>query len=201
MKKRYNINEVFYSLQGEGRFSGVPAVFIRFSGCNLNCPFCDTDFRPFVSVDLDELRRWIFDKLYGCKPWLVVLTGGEPTLQIDSDLMAELHEYFDTIAIETNGTRPLPAGIDWVTVSPKEDYVKGAECILTDASEVKVVYDGEIDPARWLEKIDAGFYYLQPCDKGNEAENASIAAKTAEYCKKNTDWILSLQTQKILKIR
>lgn len=201
MSKRYNINEIFYSLQGEGRYAGVPAVFIRFSGCNLRCPFCDTDFHKFISVTLLDVETWIKEKVGRNSPWLVVLTGGEPTLQVDDALTDMLHKYFDCIAIETNGTRPVAKGVDWITVSPKGGYVKDAELAVATADEVKVVYDGEHDPAEWMEKIEARFYYLQPCDTGDEAKNAENTQKAVEFCKENTDWILSLQTQKILKIR
>ena len=112
----YRVNEIFYSLQGEGANTGTPAVFVRFAGCNLRCPFCDTEFDSYTEMTAaeiaDEIGRFPAD--------FVVLTGGEPSLQVDDALVETLHARDLVIAVETNGTRPLPADIDWVTCSPKE---------------------------------------------------------------------------------
>ena len=115
MKKK-KINEIFYSLQGEGFHSGVPSVFVRFSGCNLRCPFCDTQHEDGLEMTEDEIFREV--NRYPAN-W-VILTGGEPSLFIDTDFISKLKAATGKkIAIETNGTRPLPEGIDWITVSPK----------------------------------------------------------------------------------
>jgi len=118
----YKINEVFYTLQGEGAHSGIPAVFVRFSGCNLRCPWCDTEFTSFTPMTADEIVSTALS-LYEAdtqgRRRMMVLTGGEPSLQVDDALIAALHAAGFYICIETNGTRPLPAGIDWITCSPK----------------------------------------------------------------------------------
>ena len=112
----YRINEIFYSLQGEGANSGTPAVFVRFAGCNLHCPFCDTDFDTYTEMTAEE----ILDEIGQYPADFVVLTGGEPSLQVDDALVDAMHSRDLVIAVETNGTHPLPDNIDWVTVSPKE---------------------------------------------------------------------------------
>ncbi|MCM1142149.1 MAG: 7-carboxy-7-deazaguanine synthase QueE, partial [Muribaculum sp.] len=109
------INEIFYSLQGEGHFAGTPAVFVRFAGCNLQCPFCDTDFHSFTTMSIDEVMNEI--KKYPARR--VVLTGGEPTLQLTAEFIDRLHREEFRIHIETNGTKCLPAPVDWLTCSPK----------------------------------------------------------------------------------
>ena len=195
-EKKYRINEIFYSLQGEGAWAGTPAIFIRFSGCNLICPFCDTNFRAFKEMDmreiLDALSEW--DK---CR--FIVLTGGEPTLQISEAFVKCLHEQDYYVTIETNGTREVPKNIDWVTVSPKVAYVDNGTVVLRKANEVKVVYDGEKEPDSF--GIEADEYYIQPCDVGNKRKNADIIRKCVEWVKENPEWKLSLQQQKILNVR
>lgn len=112
----YRVNEIFYSLQGEGCFTGTPAVFVRLSGCNRVCPFCDTDFVAFTTMSADEILAEV-----GQYPAdHVVITGGEPTLQLDDALVEKLKSQGKFIQIETNGSRPVPPGVDWVTCSPKE---------------------------------------------------------------------------------
>lgn len=196
--RSYAINEIFYSLQGEGNHAGTPALFIRFAGCNLRCPFCDTDFSKSERWTIWELEGY-FQNLNPYPP-MVVLTGGEPTLQVDLDICALLHRYFDFIAIETNGTTPKIAGlVDWVTLSPKEDYTIG-KCALRHANEVKVVFDGEHDPEKWL-KIRAEHYYLQPCDTGDAEKNREILESCISYILDHPQWKLSLQTQKIINVK
>lgn len=196
--RSYAINEIFYSLQGEGNHAGTPALFIRFAGCNLRCPFCDTDFSKSDKWTIRELETFL-DGLDPIPP-MVVLTGGEPTLQVDLDLCSLLHRYFDLVAIETNGTTPKVAGgVDWVTLSPKEDYTIG-KCNLRHANEVKVVFDGEHDPEKWL-KIRAEHYYLQPCDTGDAEKNREILESCISYILDHPQWKLSLQTQKIINVK
>lgn len=196
---KYRVNEIFYSLQGEGQNAGRAAVFVRFAGCNLRCPFCDTNFRNFIEITEDEIAEKAHNE--GGKCDFLVLTGGEPTLQVNIELILKLRQYFKYIAIETNGTRPIPAGIDFVTISPKEDFVKGGLVMLGAAQEVKVVFDGKSDPSRWLSSIRAGRYYLQPCDTGNEEENKHILAECINYIAANPQWRLSLQIHKIIGVR
>lgn len=132
----YHINEIFYSLQGEGFHTGRPAVFVRFAGCNLRCPFCDTDFSHSEPMTAEQIARRVFD--YSTHPHtLIVLTGGEPSLQVDNELVDALHAHQQTVTIETNGTRPVPDNIDWVTLSPKA--VPAADLPITQADESKVV--------------------------------------------------------------
>ena len=180
------INEIFESLQGEGFQTGTPAVFVRFSGCNLACPFCDTDHRAFTTMTDEQIATAVAQ----FKPKLVVLTGGEPGLQVSDQLIDLLHAKGRKVAIETNGTCPLPAGIDWVTVSPKE----GSALVLTAANEVKVVFQADTDVEKWRNQISADHYFLQPCSCKNTAE-------TVAYIMTHPHWQLSVQTHKYLGIR
>ena len=190
------VNEIFYSLQGEGANTGRAAVFVRLSGCNLRCPFCDTNFKDYVDISEDrivaEVRKYPAD--------LVVVTGGEPALQLTRSLVDKLHLYGKTVAVETNGTKELPPNVDWVTVSPKAAYVgKSGKPTLKEADEVKVVFDGTHEVSDF--GITAKHYYLQPCDTGNETENKRIIEQCVEEIKRNPRWTLSLQTQKIINVR
>ena len=192
------VNEIFYSLQGEGAHTGTPAVFVRFSGCNLKCPFCDTDFRDGKEMDeyeiVDEVCR------QGIQAPLVVITGGEPTLQVTEELIDLLHQNGFKVAMETNGTRTAPKGIDWLTISPKEAYVGNVgKPVLTKCQELKVVFDMEHEPNDF--GIDAEHYYLQPCDTGDKQKNQHIIEQLIEYVKDNPKWKISLQTQKLLNVR
>ena len=140
----YRVNEIFYTLQGEGAHNGIPAVFVRFSGCNLRCPWCDTDFTDSNEMTAEQIVAEVVE-LYDIpneRHKMCVLTGGEPSLQVDKTLIDALHEAGFYIGIETNGTRPLPEGIDWITCSPKE----GTKLALRKANEVKVVFTGTYDP-------------------------------------------------------
>lgn len=190
------VNEIFYSLQGEGYNTGTAAVFVRLAGCNLKCPFCDTDFKSYVEMTEDE----IVDEVAKYRTFLVVITGGEPTLQLTELLVAKLHRKHFKVAIETNGTRPVPQNVDWVTVSPKQEYVGASGTpTLKVADEVKVVFDGVKEISDY--GIAALYYYVQPCDTGDAERNAEIINQCVEFIKKNPKWKLSLQTQKILNVR
>lgn len=192
------IKEIFYSLQGEGAHTGQPAIFVRFTGCNLACPFCDTDFKGGDDYTEGELVHEI-QKYLPCR--FVVFTGGEPTLQLTDSLIERLHGYGYYLAMETNGTRPYPKGLDWVTVSPKNDFCAKVSLYPDNliASEVKVVYNGENSPIKYE---DLGREkYIQPCDTGDADLNAEIIAKSVEWLKEHPDWKLSLQTQKIINVR
>lgn len=192
------INEIFYSLQGEGRWAGTPCVFVRLSGCNLRCDFCDTKHQTSKEYSDGEILREI-QKYMPCKH--IVLTGGEPTLQNLDPLIDLLLDNGYYIAIETNGTRRVPAGIQWVTCSPKFEFCKNAGMNLDWIDELKVVYRGKSQDMSPYDDIEAAEYYLQPCDVGNPAENRRIVHETIEYIKANPKWKLSLQTQKILGVR
>lgn len=195
MEKSYRVNDIFYSLQGEGHNTGRAAVFVRFSGCNLHCPFCDTDFSRFETLTAPEIiRRMQTLTPAGEDRPIVVLTGGEPTLLVDSDLLDAIHAAgFPFIAMESNGTKEPPAGLDWLTVSPKEN-VSVRQC-----SELKVLFNGTDEPDDL--GIQATYYYLQPLDTGNEAENRRMVDGCIEYIKAHPRWRLSLQTHKLIGIK
>lgn len=199
MSKNYPINEIFYSLQGEGRNTGVPAVFIRFSGCNLSCHFCDTQHETFTRMDLEQIIGEV--RQYPIAP-LIVLTGGEPSLFIDHDFVQHLKEQTGkTIAIETNGTKPLPGNIDWITFSPKSIFEGGDATlpVLKSCDELKVVYVGQ--DLGIYNGITAKFRYLQPCATGEAERDKQGLQRTIEAVKVHSGWILSLQTHKLIDIR
>lgn len=196
--KTYKINEIFYSLQGEGAFSGRAAIFVRFSGCNLKCPFCDTDFKAYKEMSVEEIINATCQLSQKCD--FIVLTGGEPTLQVDRELIEALHAEGFFIAMETNGTKKIPSGVDWVTFSPKNLFTSPAEPVIRSCDEIKVVFNGEHSVFLY-DHILAKLHYLQPCDTGNKAKNADILHKCIEFIKANPKWRLSLQTQKIINVR
>lgn len=177
------INEIFYSLQGEGFHTGTPALFIRFSGCNLKCSFCDTKH---------EEGEWMSDedivaKAKECPAKMAVLTGGEPSLWIDEAFVEKLHQAGKYVCIETNGTHPIPDSVDWITCSPK-----GAPVVLTRIDEVKVVYTGDEDVEPYL-SLPAQVHFLQPCSCKNTQE-------VVAYIQEHPQWRLSLQTHKWIGI-
>ena len=191
------VNEIFYSLQGEGFNTGTPAVFIRFSGCNLECPFCDTQHQEGKEMTEGD----IIEEVAHYKANLVVVTGGEPALQLTDSLVEMLHFLGKTVAVETNGTVELPKNVDWITLSPKDAFLgEKATPILKEADELKVVFDGENEPILY-ENININHRFLQPCDTGDAEKNKEIIKKTIEFCKEHPEWRLSLQTHKILNIR
>ena len=199
------VNETFVSLQGEGYFTGTPAFFLRFSGCNLQCPFCDTRHQTFTEMSEEE----IVQEACRHKPRHIVITGGEPALQLTQSLVDKLHEAGFFIQVETNGTLPLPKGIDWVTCSPKTAVPlclpPRGEC-----HELKILYtgedlslpDGELSPL-WegLEEAVGLRLYLQPLDTGDETRNRIILRSCINYILKHPKWSLSLQTHKMLGIK
>ncbi len=211
----YFVKEIFYSLQGEGFYAGRPAVFCRFTGCNLwsgreadrekaVCKFCDTDFvgcdgpqgGQFFSPDqLAEKigKLWPEKNLKSHKP-LVVCTGGEPLLQLDSELISALHEKGFEIAIETNGTMIPPDGIDWICVSPKVH----APLVLQSGHELKLVFPQEGASPEKYEMLNFQQFFLQPLDSPDREKNTRLAL---EYVLSHPQWNLSLQLQKILKIK
>lgn len=191
------VNEIFYSIQGEGAYAGNSAIFVRFSGCNLKCPFCDTDFKKYTEMDEYEIVLEVMKQSSSCK--FVVLTGGEPTLQVNSKLLELLHNKGYFVAMETNGTNEVPAGVDWVTCSPKCQFVKNGELAIKQCNELKLVYTGENEVTDF--GIKADYYYLQPCDTGAENTNRYIVNSLICYVKENPRWKISVQLQKILEVR
>ena len=199
------VNEIFYSLQGEGHYTGTPAVFVRFAGCNLRCWFCDTDFEKGVEMNEDEIVEAVLQ--YPTR--YVVITGGEPTLQITASLCDKLHAHGLYLMMESNGTRPLPEGcqVDWITCSPKlidveEGKRKFATIRLRHIDELKVVFeDSPTQDMALYEQIPATEYRLQPCDTQDPLCNQAILNKTIKYILQHPKWKLSLQTHKILHVR
>lgn len=208
----YSVKEIFYTLQGEGAQAGRPAVFCRFSGCNLwsgreadranaICRFCDTDFVGTDGVLGDKyqnasaLAATINSQWPSAQPHhkYVVFTGGEPLLQLDAFLIDALHAQGFDIAIETNGSLPVPEGIDWVCVSPK----MGAELVVTKGDELKVVIPQAGQPLASYAALDFTYFFLQPMDGPLAEHNTRLAIST---CKNNPQWRLSLQTHKLLQI-
>lgn len=197
------VNEIFYSLQGEGCNTGTPAIFVRLSGCNLDCPFCDTDHISGKEMTEGE----IIEEVSRYKASLVVITGGEPALQLTESLVEMLHLLGKTVAVETNGTVELPKNVDWITLSPKDAFLgEKATPVLKYADELKLVFDEDMcKDARpcvsTYANINVKHRFLQPCDTGDASKNAEIIQKTIDYCKEHPEWRLSLQTHKILNIR
>jgi 7-carboxy-7-deazaguanine synthase len=207
----YTVREIFYTLQGEGARTGRAAVFCRFSGCNLwtgreadrptaVCRFCDTDF---VGVGPDGGRFAAAEELAaavraawpaGASDGYVVCTGGEPLLQLDDTAVAALHAEGFEVAIETNGTRAAPAGVDWTCVSPKA----GAEVVLRRGDELKLVYPQEEAPPERFVDWEFDHFFLQPMDGPLLAANTAAAVR---YCLAHPRWRLSLQTHKLLGLR
>jgi len=182
--KKMRINEIFYSLQGEGFWTGTPIIFVRFAGCNLHCDFCDTQHDTFLEMTEAEILSEI-RKFPACR---VCLTGGEPSLQITQSFIDLLHREGYIIHIETNGTNALPNGIDWITLSPKSKNI-----VLQKAGELKIVYINTVGLEKWL-TFNAGHFFLQPCSNQNTAE-------VVDYVLAHPKWRLSLQTHKILGIQ
>jgi 7-carboxy-7-deazaguanine synthase len=207
----YSVKEIYYTLQGEGAQTGRAAVFLRFAGCNLwsgreedradaTCTFCDTDFvgtdgpgggKFARAEDLGRAAREAWRGNSGTPPF-VVLTGGEPMLQVDEPLIAELHAIGFEIAIETNGTLPVPRTIDWICVSPKA----GALLEQRSGDELKLVYPQAALNPRELEALDFDYFLLQPMDEG--ARTADNLRAAIDYCHAHPKWRLSLQTHKLL---
>ncbi|MGM9869503.1 MAG: 7-carboxy-7-deazaguanine synthase QueE [Sodaliphilus sp.] len=196
---RYRINEIFYSLQGEGFHTGIPSVFVRFSGCNLECRFCDTLHAPGTMLTLEEIAEAV--NRHPEAPW-VVLTGGEPSLFIDADFVQRLKDATGKqIAIETNGTRPLPDCLDWVTLSPKTGFRGGDvhPCVLTRCDELKVVYLRQKLDA--YAHIQASHRFLQPCFVTDPKKCAANVNACVIAVLTHPGWRLSLQTHRLLHIK
>lgn len=207
MPRTYTVKEIFYTLQGEGAQAGTPAVFVRFSGCNLwsgleedraqaTCTFCDTDFvgtgpdgGKFSADALADAARQVGD----CE--LLVCTGGEPLLQLDSALIDAFHARGFRVAVESNGTIAAPSGIDWLCVSPKA----GAPWVQRSGDEIKLVFPQEgLMPEDLPDDLSFGQRLLQPMDGPELERNTKLAL---EYCLAHPEWRLSLQTHKLLGLR
>jgi 7-carboxy-7-deazaguanine synthase (Cx14CxxC type) len=207
----YSVKEIFYTLQGEGANAGRPAVFCRFAGCNLwsglerdredaVCTFCDTDFVGINGVgggkfktaaDLAAAVKAAWTGIGGTP--LVVCTGGEPLLQLDTAAIDALHAAGFEIAVESNGTISPPEGIDWLCISPKI----GSDMIVTKGEELKLVYPQTGGDPKQFESLDFMHFFLQPMDSPTRAENTAAAV---DYCKAHPKWHLSVQTHKEIDI-
>ena len=199
MKK---INEIFHSIQGEGCRAGIPSVFVRFSGCNLRCGFCDTLHQPGKMMSDDEIIEIINRKPSA----QIILTGGEPALFIDEKFISRLHEHTGLpVAIETNGTCLLPPGIDWVTVSPKVGMtdVGEASVIVERADELKVVDIGQDlnDYFRLGCVTPDTVMLLQPCYVEDALEREKNTRRTIQRVLDDPRWRLSLQTHRMIGVR
>ncbi|MBL7830846.1 MAG: 7-carboxy-7-deazaguanine synthase [Saprospiraceae bacterium] len=207
----YKIKEIYYTLQGEGAHAGRPAIFCRFSGCNLwtgreedrakaICKFCDTDFwgmdgklgGKYTARDLVFQCRSLWPENSNVPPY-VVCTGGEPALQIDQKLIEEFHKFGFKVAIETNGTLHLPEGLDWICISPKAN----SDIVIEKANEIKIVFPQiGINPIEY-EDMDVQHWYIQPMDNVDLIENTK---KCVSFCKDNPKWSLSVQSHKYINI-
>lgn len=210
----YAVKEVFPTLQGEGAHTGRPAVFMRFAGCNLwsgreearssaICQFCDTDFvgtdgegggsfATAVELAAHVEARWMVDRPDHGRRY-VVCTGGEPLLQLDTPLIDALHDRGFEVAVESNGTIEAPAGIDWLTVSPKI----GADFVQRSGNELKLVYPQVGGDPEQFEALDFEVFYLQPMDGPALIENTK---KAVDYVRRHPRWNLSVQTHKVIGI-
>lgn len=196
------VNEIFYSLQGEGYYTGTPAVFLRLSGCNLTCFYCDTHHHHGEEMALEE----VLEKISGFPSRHLVITGGEPAMQLTAEMVDRFHQAGFYVQIETNGTLPVPENVDWITCSPKIPAVEP-----TRVDEIKLIYkdDGNDHErcCRYLQ-IPAKVYYLQPLDSSTTIDskllsnsvNASCITACIAYIKEHPQWRLSLQTHKLLRI-
>ncbi|MEH1017639.1 7-carboxy-7-deazaguanine synthase [Micromonospora sp. CPCC 206060] len=210
----YRVKEIFYTLQGEGTHVGRPAVFCRFTNCNLwtgresdrhraICRFCDTDFvgtdgpgggrfRSAADLAAAVAKTWQGKSHPRSRPY-VVCTGGEPLLQLDEAAVQALHAEGFTVAVETNGTRPAPAGLDWICVSPKA----GADLVLTRGHDLKLVYPQVGAEPQLFEDLAFEHFLLQPMDGPDRVANTEAAVR---YCLDHPQWQLSLQTHKYIGI-
>ncbi len=209
----YSAKEVFLTVQGEGGQAGRPAVFLRFAGCNLwsglerdrataICSFCDTDFvgvngdggGKFKTADL--MANYVAGMWRGREgdPKLVVCTGGEPLMQLDTPLIDALHARGFEIAIESNGTLTAPDGIDWICISPKA----AAPMVQTSGQELKLVFPQPLAMPARFEHLDFERFWLQPMDGPDQVANTAAAI---EYCLTHPQWRLSVQTHKYIGVR
>ena len=209
----YTVKEIFYTLQGEGANAGRAAVFCRFSGCNLwtgreedrdraVCKFCDTDFvgigpdggKFLTAESLAERISTAWRGSESDRPRFVVCTGGEPLLQVDEAFVRSVRGAGFTLAVETNGTRPAPGGIDWICVSPKA----GATLVQKTGNELKLVFPQAGAMPDAFEHLQFDHFFLQPMDGPQARENTRAAI---DYCLQYPQWRLSLQTHKQLGLR
>lgn len=208
MRGTYRVNEIFRSIQGEGHWSGRTAIFVRFAGCNLKCSFCDTDHKDGVAMEGPSLVQRAQEQARSGD--MLVLTGGEPLLQVDGELLGRLFDYFNLIAIETNGTIEVPTvprvasppARLWATVSPKDPKTWRDLPALFDADELKVVVPGNgwtrDDLAELARAVTTRRLYLQPEDGARLEESKQWMVQTVMA---NSMWRASVQMHKVLALR
>ncbi len=207
----YTVKEIYFTLQGEGYHTGRPAVFIRFTGCNLwtglewdrqsaICDWCDTDFvgidgpngGKYSATEITNIITDLWPESQSSRPY-IVCTGGEPLLQMDNTLIETIHDAGFEIGLETNGTILPPHGIDWICVSPKAK----ADFILKKGNELKIVFPQSGINPRQHENLEFDHFFIQPMDGEKQKENIK---KSEEFVFKHPQWKLSLQTHKIVGI-
>jgi len=194
----YAVNDIFYSIQGEGYWTGTPAVFVRLAGCNLRCKWCDTDHTKKAELTAEQILMEIKAMVpRGIINLPVVLTGGEPTLQELAPLTTNLKQNGFTIAIESNGTnlKRVPNEVDWITVSPKSDWMYSTRI---KCDELKVILTDDINPEDFRLTMYAEHYFLQPLYIDSRPSNLN---DVVEYVKENPVWRLSLQVHKMIGIK
>ena len=195
---KLKVVEIFYSIQGEGANSGMPAIFIRLSGCNLNCWYCDTEWHKYTEMSIPEIQNNI--QQYPCES--IIWTGGEPTLQLTDEMLNHFEGYYH--CIETNGTNPVPAGIDYISCSPKVPPATLKRNFLF-IDELRF----PLEKGEKLPKIEelpqAKNYYISPLFLGTENERMELNRENIDYCidyiLNNPGWKLSVQIHKLLKIQ
>ncbi|MDR1544044.1 MAG: 7-carboxy-7-deazaguanine synthase QueE [Prevotellaceae bacterium] len=188
---KLKVNEIFHSVQGEGANAGMPAVFVRLAGCNLNCPFCDTRHESFTEMSPKEILTEV--EKYRCKR--IIWTGGEPTLQLTAEILQTYFLRFINY-IETNGTNPVPDGISYIAVSPKVDILKLQKTMPLNVNEIRYAIKAGDKIPYTVELPKADHYFVSPID---------VAPENIAYCldfvKKNPQWKLSVQIHKLLNIK
>lgn len=195
----YPVNEIFHSLQGEGYHTGTPSVFIRFSGCNLHCAFCDTPIHETHFMTSSEI---VENVLQFSNVQMIIITGGEPSLFLDDDLVLALKKTIGVpVAIETNGTNPLPLSLDWITLSPKTGMEGGdiLPCILSRCDELKVVFCGQ--DLKQYDHIATDHRFLQPRYSDDPIVRQADLEACVQAVLDNPGWRLSLQTHRYLHIK
>ncbi len=192
---KLNVNEIFYSLQGEGARAGEPSIFIRLTKCNMACDFCDTEFNEGKDMDIDQMLEVI--RQYPCK-W-IIWTGGEPTLQLTENHLRKFREKGYHQAIETNGTRPVPALIDYISCSPKKDF-KHVKKQIPKVNEIRIPIKKGQNLPDITDLPVACKYFVSPVFDGNKFNHDNVNY-CVELVKNNSLWTLSLQLHKLIDIQ
>lgn len=193
---KMKINEIFYSLQGEGFWTGTPMVFLRLAGCNLHCPFCDTEWKSFEEMSENE----ILEAITQFPTHKICITGGEPCLQLTESFVNRLHQNDFTVHVESNGTIIPPPNVDWLTVSPKAPFLSDGKgkLAIDSCDELKLLYPSNPEQ---FSNIKATYRFLQPIDESDPEKTRINRSATIDYICSHPEWRLSLQIHKFLKIK